>query len=303
MNWLLIALLAPLFWSISNFTDKYIMAKYFKKGGLGAIVISVALLDFILSPIAFLIDPQIFNFSLFEVFILILAGCLTTFSYILYFNALEGEDASVVVPLYQLIPVFTYLLSLVFLHEVLTTKQILASLLVILGAITLSLDLTHKLPKIKVKILGLMILACFIIAAQSVAFKYVALNSSYWSSTFWNYIGSGVTGLLLYFFVKSYRTTFNGLIKSRNLGYLSILSLSEGLNVVASVIFRYATLIAPVTLVWVINGFQPAFIFIIGVVVTLFFPFIAQESLVKRNLIQKISALILIFLGTYFLNI
>jgi hypothetical protein len=48
------------------------------------------------------------------------------------------------------------------------------------------------------------------------------------------------------------------------------------------------------------GAFQPVFVLVIGVILTLFFPKISIESLSKKHLAQKIVAISLIMIGTYF---
>ena len=40
---------------------------------------------------------------------------------------------------------------------------------------------------------------------------------------------------------------------------------------------------------------------LVGVILTLFFPNLEKESLAKKNVIQKIFTILIMFLGTYFL--
>jgi len=50
MNWFLIALIAPIVWSIVNHIDKYMLSKYLKERGLGALLIFSALSSVIILP-------------------------------------------------------------------------------------------------------------------------------------------------------------------------------------------------------------------------------------------------------------
>jgi len=52
-----------------------------------------------------------------------------------------------------------------------------------------------------------------------------------------------------------------------------------------------------------VGGFQPVFVFIYGVLLTLFFPSFGQESLARRHLIQKIAGIGIIVLGTVLLSL
>ncbi len=50
-----------------------------------------------------------------------------------------------------------------------------------------------------------------------------------------------------------------------------------------------------------VNAFQPLFIFVYGVLLTLFFPHIAKESLLKKHVLQKLAAIVILFFGTWLL--
>jgi hypothetical protein len=54
--------------------------------------------------------------------------------------------------------------------------------------------------------------------------------------------------------------------------------------------------------VWTANGFQPFFVFLFGVLITIFLPHIGTESLLKKDIIQKIIAISVMFLGGYIMN-
>lgn len=91
-------------------------------------------------------------------------------------------------------------------------------------------------------------------------------------------------------------------MKQNKVSVIGVNGLNEIINIAAKISFNFASLLAPVTLIWVVNGTQPFFVFIYGVIVTLFFPKIGVESLAKRHLVQKLVAIAIMFLGTYLIN-
>ncbi len=217
MNWFYLSILAQLLWSISNFVDKYLMNRYFKTGSVGALAIFLGLVDIVFAPIVLLLDNHVLSFPLFHILILLTFGVILIFAYILYSYALQGEEASVVIPLFQMIPVISYFLGLIFLHETLTLRQIIASLIVVFGAIVISLDLSNTIPKIKAKVLLFTFIFCLLFSITAVGFKYFAIKDSFWATTFWVYLGSGLGGLGLFLFVKSYRQTVIKLLSKKAL--------------------------------------------------------------------------------------
>lgn len=302
MNWFLIALFGPALWSITNHIDKYLLSKYVKSAHSGALVLFSAVFGVVALPFILIIEPNVFQLGLLNIMLLILSGILYIVALIPYLYALKNEEVSIVMPILQIIPIFGFILSYFILGETLTTRQILASLLIISGAITISLDLSHKIPRLKKRILFLMILSSAIFALIDLLIKFVSINEGIWTGLFWHFSGYVIFSIPVFILIKSYRNQFLELIRNNSIPVLGLNSLNEILNFFARGLYGFATLLAPLALVQVVNGFQPFFVFIYGVILTLFFPHLGKESLAKRSLVQKILAIIIIFIGTYFLN-
>src|SRR3989344_377338 len=107
-----------------------------------------------------------------------------------------------------------------------------------------------------------------------------------------------VIGVLLFLLIASYRRQFLAVLKLNRGFVLGLNSGNEVATIIADGVTYYASLLAPVALVLTVNGFQPVFVFIYGVLLTLFLPRIAQERLVGPLLAQKILAIALVFAGS-----
>jgi uncharacterized membrane protein len=300
MNWFLIALIGPALWALVNHIDKYIISKYFIGRGVGSLVLFTSLSGLLVS-----IFILIFNFG--QIFIgplgmiiIGINGALLVAAFIPYLHALENEEASWAASLYQLIPVFGYILGLIFLQERLTVFQIFASLLVIIGAILISLDLSQKI-KFKAKPFFLMILSAFMIAVNALVFKIVALDENFWGTAFWEYVGGGIFGLLLFSLIPLYRIQFIATIQRGKKAVLTINLVSELLNIAAKLAVNFASLLAPLVIVWVVNGLQPLIVFVYGIILTVFFPSLGKENINGKIIAQKIFAILIMFIGIYLL--
>ncbi len=302
MNWFLIGLLPPALWSATNHLDKYLISKFFKGGGVGALMVFSSLIGLFLLPFIAFIHPEVLVFS--SQNILIAAnGFLYILAVLPYFYALQKDEASICVPLFQLIPVFSYVLAYFVLGETLTNNQLLGGLLIVLGAIGISLDLSDgKKVKFKKEVFWLMMLSSIIFALNFMFFKYFAIQSSFWFTSFWDYVGFAVFAVLLMVFVKSYREQFIDVMKRNRAVVLGLNGVNEVINIMAKVAFNFASLLAPITVIWIVNGFQPFFVFAYGVILTLLFPKIVKEDISRKSLTQKILAILVMFAGTYFLN-
>lgn len=303
MNWFYIALIAPALWSVSNHIDKFLINKYFRGGGAGSLIIFSSIIGLFIIPIIFAFHPHVFNISTINALIITSNGFIYILALLPYIYALQKDEASIVVPLYQTIPVFSYFFGLFFLGEVLTSSQIFASLLVIFGAVALSLDLTNEKLKFKRDIFLLMLFSSFLIALNGFIFKFIAIQADFLITSFWEYVGFAILGFLLLTFVKSYRKQFLDVIKANKIPVLSINAFNEIINIIAKMCMNFATLLAPIALVWVINDFQPFFVFLFGILITLSFPKFATENITRKHLLQKTIAIAIMFAGVYMLSI
>ena len=80
---------------------------------------------------------------------MIVASLFYTIATVFYFKAIEKNDASLVVVMFQMIPVFSYILALILFKENLTIRQIVGSIIIILSAIIISFDFNEKNNRIK----------------------------------------------------------------------------------------------------------------------------------------------------------
>lgn len=301
MTWFFIALIAPALWAISNHFDKFILNKYFKGVSAGAFMIfSVFIGLFIIITIP-IFQRGIFSVPIASIITVVIGGALYMYAYIPYTRALQKDEASVVASLFQMIPPFSYLGAYFLLGETLTGTQIFASIMIILGAMGISLDIEFGTIKLKMKILTLMALSSLFFVINGLLFKFVAIQENFWTTIFWQYIGFSLaaTSLLA---IKSYRQQFFKILKIKSSSILSLNVLNEAINVAGEIIFSFASLLAPITLVWAVNGIQPFFVFILGILITLFLPKFGEESLLKKHLVQKFVSIGIMFIGMYFLN-
>jgi len=142
MNWFLIALLPPIFWSITNHIDKYLLSKYFKGGAIGSVIIFSAAISLLLLPIIIIIHPAVLQTFNLSYLLIALNGTFYLLATLPYFYALEKDDASLTVPLFQMIPVFSFVLGYIFLKETLNTTQIVGGLVILVSSIFISLNIS-----------------------------------------------------------------------------------------------------------------------------------------------------------------
>jgi uncharacterized membrane protein len=117
-----------------------------------------------------------------------------------YFKALNHEQIENITPMYQIIPLFTYLLGVLFLKEIVP----LPILLCIIGVIIVSslFYVNFSNFHLNKKALALCTLSALLYAISYVFFKVGGLaEGNFWVALFWEHIGVFLVGV--YFFCSS----------------------------------------------------------------------------------------------------
>lgn len=304
MNWFLIALITPLAHAAVNHLDKYLIQKYLKGGEVGSLVLFSALFAVVALPFIGWFAPASFMVSGRDAAILIINGALLVLAYICYFYALNQDETSLVVPLFQLVPVFGFVIGYFILGETLSQTQVIGSLIVIAGATILSLRLGSKRITVKQPVLWLMAGSSLLYAVNGVLFKFVAqTQQQFWPSVFWDFAGKVLFGLLLFVCIASYRRQFLAVLRENKASILGLNAVNELLALLGEGALVFAVLLAPVALVQVVGGFQPMFVFLYGVALTLLFPRVVKESLTRQDILHKAIGIGIIITGTILLSI
>jgi len=304
MHWFFIALGAPFLWALVNIADNYLVARFSRKEeerSSGGLVIFSSLIGIFIAFAIFLSVPDVFNISNSNKLLLLLAGALTVVWIILYLYALEIEEISTIVPWFLATPVFGYVLGYIFLRETLTVYQIMGSVIILFGLILLSLDFSGEKKKVKKKFVFYMLSVCLLVAISGIIFKYVTVEGNFWVSSFWEYLGLGIAGLLIYSFAPKHRAEFMHMNKTGGHKIFFVNIASELMTISGNLLTNFALLLAPVTMVYLVGSFQPAIVLFLTLLATKFFPHIVKENLTRHVLAPKIIAIIIMTLGSVIL--
>lgn len=302
MSWLAVALVPPAIFAVSNYLDKYLLSTYFKDQGNGALIIFSSLIGLVALPFILFFEGGVLALSASTAALTAFAGALYVVALLPYFSALREDDASMVVPLWQLIPVFGYLLGYAILGESLSPWQIAAGVLVLAGSFLLSLDLQATKFSVKWRPLLLMALSSVLMALNSVAFKFFALDASYWVTSFWSYVGLLAVGVFFLLVFPVSRRQFADVFRSNSTGALGLNALNEVVNIIGMFILNYALLLAPVVFIFLAGSVQPLFVLVYGVVLTLLFPKVIAENLTRTVVVQKVIAILTMGAGAFLMD-
>ena len=300
MNWFFIALIGPFLYALTNYIDKILLEKYFKKSGIGTILLFSSLISVFALPFFLLMDRTVLDVSFVNILILAVEGMLGVGVLWCYLIALREEEASVVIVFYQIVPVLGSVLSYFLLGEVLTRMQLVSMAIIIFGTtiIAFEIDLDNHFKLRKKSTIVPMLAASFFWALSGTIFKAVALEENLWRSLFWSHMMMVLTGVGIFTFMRPYRENFISALKSNSKNILSLNILNEFIYISGNVAVAYAYLLAPVGLVLLTESFQPFFVLIIGVIMTIFLPRVVNEKIEKKHIWQKIIAISITGIGT-----
>ena len=180
MAWLWLTLGAQLLFSLGAHVDKYLLSKYFRGAAPGSLILFSALFGLVMLPVFAAIRPAVLSISTTHALVLLAGGFLNITGVVLSLYAMQEDEASVVATLFQMIPVFNYALAWAVLGETLSATQVAAALLVMAGAVAVSLDLGSGKVRIKRSVFLRMALASLLLATNAVLFKAVALQEDFW---------------------------------------------------------------------------------------------------------------------------
>ncbi|MAZ56677.1 hypothetical protein CL653_02715 [bacterium] len=302
MTWFLLALVAPFLYAITNHVDKALLSKYFKESGVGTLILFSSLLSVIAIPFILIADSSVLSVSMSGIFLLCIVGLLDVAILWFYLMALQGDEPSIIIIFYQLVPVFALILGYIILGESLAIEQLIAMAIIILGTTLVSFEFDDMNNiKLRKHTIIFMTMAALAWAIESVLFKFVALDENVWRSLFWEHLMLVFIGMFLLIAMRKYRSHFIAAIKYNSTPILSLNVANESLYMVGNITVAFAVMLAPVALVLLAEPFQAFFVFILGVFLTYFFPQIYNEKSSWRDLTQKLAAIIITGVGTYLL--
>jgi uncharacterized membrane protein len=296
VSWIVFAFSGPVLWAISVHLDKYLVERFFKESNVAVMLLFTAFVGLLLLPFIWLYEPSVTAPGARNIALIILSGLLYMGAMLLYLQALQTEEASVVAPYFQASPLFGFVLAYLVLGETLSWRQLVGGAIIISGALIVSVRFQYGARIFKTRLATLMLSCGFAAALASLIFKIYAINVEFWTTTFWMYVGEALfgCGLLL---VPAYRRQLAATWRVNTAALLSINGSNELINLGGGLGNRYALMFAPLSLVQAIGSTTTLFVFAFGAALSIFWPGLAREDLSGRELMKKGLAALLVAAG------
>lgn len=292
-EYLLFAILSPIFWAIVNIIDDYQIKRIYKTPSLAIIMTGI----FLVVPLLFAFT-KIQNLDLNGSLVGILAGVCLVLSSWLYFKALSTEDTAVVIALWSLTPVGVYILSYLFLGEVLTKNQTIGSMVIVAGSVLISL-LGKRRYRFSPTLL-IMLVSSALYSVSSILEKQTYIDSQdFYSGYLFITLGTIIGTVFFVLRKKNFLATVSVFRTQKK--YLIFIVVSEAINIAAIFFQNLAVSFGNLTIVKVIEGTQPIFVLVITLILALFFRYY-KKSVDYKTIAPKLIIIILMFVGFTLMN-
>jgi drug/metabolite transporter (DMT)-like permease len=296
MNWILFALIPPFLWAFANVLNKIIRTKQIESSSAYFIIAS---LFQVVCVIGLFFTWKDIPFSMTIVYAMLI-GMMQALGGFIYFRALGIEEISRIIPFARFESIFVILFASVFMHEIFTPLRYAGFFLILLGGFIVAVK-EFRGAFVFSHAFFLMLMASFLWGTADVLLKLLTNSVSYLPLFFLNRTGALLFAILLLFIPKFRKETVMHLKKITSRTSI-MLVVSEGLSLFGLLIFFYAFSVAPISIVNVILGFQPLFVFIIASAVAHRLPNLLDEQLTRKAIFIKIAGIILLILGLFFIE-
>jgi uncharacterized membrane protein len=305
MSWVIIALIAYIFIGTQTLLDKFLISSeriahpaiYTFYSG----ILSLPIL--LLAPLGF------HRIGGTEFFWNIFSGALFVYGILFLFFALRKNEASRVVPIVgAVVPVVTFILSFFVLGSVLKSQQIIGVILLILGGFLISFETENGNKKTKKLFSGfyLSIISGIFFGIAFVIFKKLYLTDNFFNVFLWTRIGLFAGAMTLFLIPNWRKIIINSFLSAKKApkkdyqtGFLFVGN--KILGGVGSILLQRAVSIGEVTIVNALVSIQYAFIFVVGIFLSLHWPEIFHEKRNKKEIWQKIFAIAIITVGIFYI--
>lgn len=305
MSWIVVAVSAYFLGAFAVLMDKFLLGSkrisspqvytfYVALFGLGA---------FMFAPFGFSIPSNL------QIIVSLISGLIYMTGIFALIISINGAEASRVTPVvFSVVPIVTYLISIIIDRERLSMVQMSGVLFLIFGGLLISFDLPLKLNKKKFfKGFYTSCAAGVLLAISYVMFKQVYLEQSFLNGFMWTRVGGFLFALLLLMvpsWRKSILRSFAHAKKPARThvatgGFFIANKVMGGLS---SILLNKAFQLGSVTLVNSMVSLQYVFVLILVAIAARKHPEIFEEKLLFWDWAQKVMAIFIIAIGMIFVS-
>jgi len=293
MSWANVAILSTTILGIVNIIDSRLLSK--RMPGLRAFLLPVGVVHLIYALVAFSLFPLPRGVGVWPLIVAVTSGILRTLAMTSMLYVMKSEEVSRVTPVVYTYPVFVAIMATPLLGETLYYMDWLAIIIVVAGAVMLSV---RQGPAGSTAWLGKPLLLLFgaslLMAVADIAGKYALAYISFWNM-FW--LGAlCMSGIFLSLSIRPrfFRQLIN--IRRRNSAF-ALLAVNETLALTAIVLQFWALERGPVSLVSTIASSRPVFVVMFALILSRISPDFLEWQSGKGALALRLLAIAMIVGG------
>ena len=281
IDWASIAILGTIALGLVHIIDSHLISR--RMPSLRAYLLPVGIIILLYGIITSILFPLPEDIGTWPLLVAVASGLLRSTALGILLYILKTEEVSWASPLFHTYPVFVAIMAVPLLDEVLGYMQWLAIVIVVAGALIISVKKSSGSP---VTWLGKSFLfltsASLLMAVADVsgkyALEYISSWNIYWISSFC------MSGLFL---LVSLRPTVIRELKSMpwRRPAMAMIVVNETLAMVGIVLIFWAMEAGPVSLVSTISSSRPIFVFVLALVVNRFLPGALMEEQTGRGVL------------------
>lgn len=296
MSWIFFAVAAQLSYAASNIMDRFLIEKRLRDPK-NLSVLGGTLAAF---GVAILVLRGFPRIGAVNIMVLLAAGVSSGVALIPYYKALAREDVSRIVPQFQFIPLIVLVLSYLLLGETLKPSQLWGFALILAAGYLLAVEKFEVSAFRLRRSFRYVLLAGFLFSLPSVFFKYAVVTHDFWDATGYELAGTGLGALFIYLWLD--KKQFWEEARGAGAGTWGLILSNEAIYLLGIISMFWATTLTAVPLVSVLGGLQPLFVFLLGLVLSIWFPHVIKEDISRQTIALKIIAIMLVFVGMWFIN-
>lgn len=295
MTWILFAIISYFLNAVTAITDKFLLKKS---------IPSVAAYSFyvgLLSVFAVILIPFGVVWPGWQTVLLdLIPGAVFFWTVYFFVVAVKKYEVSRVVTMVGgFAPIFTLLLSSLFLGERLGAMQLWAFVFLVAGGVLISFKEDKSGQNKRNLFLGIEIslVSAFVFALYYVSAKFIFSDGQpFISAFFWSRMGSFLMAVLI-LAIPAWRNSILGARKAAGAKGGSLFIFNKVLAALAFILLNKAIELGDAALVNAIQGVQFVFLFGLAIVLSRKYPKVLEEHLTPAIIMQKIMAIVLISFG------
>lgn len=293
MSWANVAILSTTILGIVNIIDSRLLSK--RMPSLRAFLLPVGIVHLSYALVAFSLFPLPGGVGAWPLLVGVTSGVLRTLAMTSMLYVMKSEEVSRVTPVVYTYPVFVAIMATPLLGETLYYMDWLAIIIVVAGAVMLSVR--HG-PAGSTTWLGkpllLLFVASLLMAVADIAGKYALAYISFWNMFWLNAFCMSSIFLLLSIRPRFFRQLIN--IRRRNSAF-ALLAVNETLALTAIVLQFWALERGPVSLVSTIASSRPIFVVMFAFILSRVSPDFLEWQSGKGALALRLLAIAMIVGG------